>query len=60
VVGQPQGKRLLRRSRCKRKEDNIERDLKEIRWDGEDWIHLAQNRDKWRAFVDTVMIFRFA
>jgi hypothetical protein len=29
--------------------------LKRIRSEGVDWIHLVQNRDKWRAFVDTVM-----
>jgi hypothetical protein len=30
-------------------------DLSEIRWSGMDWINLAQNRDKWRAVVNTVM-----
>jgi hypothetical protein len=30
-------------------------DLREIGWDGMDWIHLTQNRDKGRAFVNTVM-----
>jgi hypothetical protein len=29
--------------------------LREIGWDGMDWIDLAQNRDQWRAFVNTVM-----
>jgi hypothetical protein len=29
-------------------------DLGEIRWDGMDWIDLAQDRDKWRALVNTV------
>jgi hypothetical protein len=28
---------------------NIKMDLREIGWDGIDWIHLAQDRDKWRA-----------
>jgi hypothetical protein len=35
--------------------DNIKIDLREIGWDGMDWINLAQDRDKWRAFVNTVM-----
>jgi hypothetical protein len=30
-------------------------DLREIGWDGIDWIELAQDRDKWRALVNTVM-----
>jgi hypothetical protein len=30
-------------------------DLKEIEWHGMDWIHLAQDRDKWRALVITVI-----
>ena len=29
-------------------EDNIKKDLKEIGWEGVDWIHLAQERDNWR------------
>jgi hypothetical protein len=35
--------------------DNIKMDLREIRWDGMDWIDLAQYRDQWRALVNTVM-----
>jgi hypothetical protein len=35
--------------------DNIEIDLREIGWDGMDWVDLAQNRDVWRALVNTVM-----
>jgi hypothetical protein len=30
-------------------------DLKEIGWEGVDWIHLAQDRDQWQAFVNIVM-----
>jgi hypothetical protein len=33
--------------------DNIKMDLREIGWDGRDWIDLAQDRDQWRA--NTVM-----
>jgi hypothetical protein len=35
--------------------DNIKMDLGEIRWGGEDSIDLAQDRDQWRALVNTVM-----
>jgi hypothetical protein len=38
--------------------DNIKMDLREIAWDGRDWIELAQDRDKWRALVNTVMNLR--
>jgi hypothetical protein len=34
---------------------NIKIDLREIGWDGMDWIDLAQDRDQWRALVNTVM-----
>lgn len=30
-------------------------DLKEIGWDGVHWVHVAQDRDPWRGFVNTVM-----
>jgi hypothetical protein len=39
--------------------DTIKMDLREIGWDGMDWIDLAQDRDQWRALVNTVMNFRF-
>jgi hypothetical protein len=38
--------------------NNIKIDLREIVWDGMDWIDLAQNRDQWRALVNTAMNFR--
>jgi hypothetical protein len=37
---------------------NIKIDLREIGWDDIDWIDLAQDRDKRRALVNTVMKFR--
>jgi hypothetical protein len=33
-------------------------DLREIEWDGIDWVELAQNRDQWTALVNTVMNLR--
>jgi hypothetical protein len=38
--------------------DNIKIDLREIGWDVMDWIDLAQDRDQWRALVDTVKNLR--
>jgi hypothetical protein len=54
LVGKPEGKRPLARPRC-RWVDNIKTALREIGWDGMDWIDLAQDRDQWRALVNTVM-----
>jgi hypothetical protein len=55
--GKPKGKRSLGRRR-RRREDNIKMDLREIGWGDMDWIDLAQDRDKWRAFVNMVMNLR--
>jgi hypothetical protein len=41
---------VLERPR-RRWEDNIRMNLREIGWEGEDWMHLAQDRDQWRATV---------
>jgi hypothetical protein len=57
LVGKPEGKRPLGRPKCKWV-NNIIVDLREIGWDGMDWINLAQDRDQWRALVDTVMNLR--
>jgi hypothetical protein len=54
LVGKPERKRQLGRRRC-RWDDNIRIDLRGIVWEGVDWIHLAQDRDHWRADVNTVM-----
>jgi transcription termination factor 2 len=54
LVGKAERKRPLGRPRC-RWVDNIKMDLREIGWDGVDWIKLAQDRDQWRALVNTVM-----
>jgi hypothetical protein len=53
-VGKPEGERPLGRPR-RRWVDNIKIDLLEIGWGGVDWIGLAQDRDKWKALVNTVM-----
>jgi hypothetical protein len=50
----PEVKKLLGRPRY-RLEDNIIVDLREIVWGCMDWIHLAQDRDQWRALVNTVV-----
>jgi hypothetical protein len=48
LVGKPEGKRPLGRPR-RRWVDNIRMDLGEVRWDGVDWIGLAQDRNRWSA-----------
>jgi hypothetical protein len=57
LVGKPEGKRPLGRPR-RIWVDNIKMDLKEVGWDGRDWIDLVQDRDRWRAYVNTVMNLR--
>ena len=57
VVGRPEGKRPLGRPR-RRWEDNIKMDLQEVGRGCGDWRELAQDRDRWRALVSTVMNLR--
>jgi hypothetical protein len=57
LVGNSEGKRPLGRLR-RRWVDNIKMDLREKGWGGMDWIDLAQDRDQWRALVNTVMNLR--
>jgi hypothetical protein len=57
LVGSPEGKRPLGRPR-RRWEDNTEMGFREIGMDGSNWIRLAQDRVRWRAFVRTVMNIR--
>jgi hypothetical protein len=54
LMRKPEGKEPLGRPR-RRWMDNIKMDLREIGWDGMDWIDLAQDRDQWRALVNTIM-----
>jgi hypothetical protein len=57
LVGRPEGRRQLGRPR-RRWEDIIEMDIREIGFGDVEWIHLAQDRDRWRALVNTVMNLR--
>jgi hypothetical protein len=52
LVGKPLGRPR------RRWVDNIKMDLREIGWDGMEWIDLAQDRDQWRALVNTIMNLR--
>jgi hypothetical protein len=54
LVGKPQGKRPLGRLR-RRWVNNIKVDLLEIGWGGVDWIELAQDRDRWRALMNSML-----
>jgi len=55
--GKPEGKRPLGRPR-RRLEDNIKMDLQEVGGGCWDWMELAQDRDRWRALVSTIMNLR--
>jgi hypothetical protein len=57
LVGEPEGKRPLGRP-WRRWEDNVRMDLKEVGCGSEDWIGLAQDRDRWRALVRVVRNLR--
>jgi hypothetical protein len=57
TFGKPEGKRQLTR-RKRRWEDNIRMDVRKIGWEVVDWIHVAQDREKWRATVNTIMKLR--
>ena len=57
LVGKTEGKRPLGRAR-RRWEGNIKMDLQEVGRSCGDWVELAQDRDRWRALVGTVMNLR--
>jgi hypothetical protein len=57
LVGNPEVRRPLGRPKL-RCVGNIITDLREIGWCGMDRVDLAQNRDQWRALVNTVMNLR--
>ena len=56
-MGKPEGKRSLGRPRHTW-DDNIKMVLQEVGMGCGDWMGLAQDRDRWRALVSTVMNFR--
>jgi hypothetical protein len=56
LVGKPEGKRPLGRPRH-RWEHNTRVDLGK-RWESMEWMHLTQDRDRWRALVDVVKSLR--
>jgi hypothetical protein len=55
--GKPEENRPLGRPK-RRWVDNIRMDFREIRWNGEDWIHMDQDREQWRVLVNTVLNLR--
>ena len=57
LVAKTEGKRLLGRPRHRR-QNNTKMDLKQIGLEGMDWIDVAEDRDKWRTDVNTVMNIR--
>jgi hypothetical protein len=57
LVGKPEGKRPLGTPR-RRWVDNIKTDLQEVGGGREDWMELAQDRDRWRVLVSTARNFR--
>jgi len=57
LVGKPERKRPLGKPRHSW-EDNIKMDLQEVGCGGMDWIELAQDRDRWRDLVSSVMNLR--
>jgi len=57
LVGKPEGKRLLGRPR-RSWDDNIKMGLQEVGEGCGDWMDLAQDKDRWRALVSTVINFR--
>jgi hypothetical protein len=56
-LGKPEGKRPVGRPR-RRWEENIKMDLQEVGCGDMDWIELAQDRDRWRTLMNTVMNLR--
>jgi hypothetical protein len=56
LVGKHEGKRPLESPR-RGWEDNIKMDLREMGWEGVDWMHLAQKREQWRVLVNVMQTY---
>jgi hypothetical protein len=56
MVGKPEGKRPLKKPRCR--SEDIKIYLREIGWAGMDWIQLAEDRDQWRDLMNTAINLR--
>jgi len=54
LVENAERKRPLGKPSCRWK-DNMSMDLREIVWDGEDWMHVSQDRDQWWALLNVIM-----
>lgn len=52
-AGKPEGKKPLGRPDCR--QDKVKMYLKDVAWDDVDWVYLANDRDTWRAVVNTVL-----
>jgi hypothetical protein len=52
LVGKPEGYRPLERPRWV---DNVKMELGKVGWGDVDWIGLAQDRDRWRSLVNSVL-----
>jgi hypothetical protein len=58
LVGKPEGKRPLGRPRRRWVDNKIGMDLGEVGWSDVDWIGLAQDRNRWKAVVNSVLNLR--
>jgi hypothetical protein len=56
-VGKSEGRRPLGRPRH-RWVDNIRMDVVEVEWSEVGWIDLAQDRNRWRALVNSILNLR--
>jgi hypothetical protein len=57
-VGKPEGRRPIRRPRHRWLDNNNRMDLVEVECGDEDWIVLAQDMERWRALVNSVLNLR--
>jgi len=57
LMERPEGKRSLRKPRHSW-DDNIKMGLQDVGWSGMNWIDLAQDTDRWRAFVNAIINLR--